>query len=70
MITKVWGLEHLGPIGVYAYDIVTAADLRPFTTSNRTVKFANDRYLVVPASNSSSGSLKLLIARHGWLKTL
>ena len=39
-----WGL---GP----ASYIVTAADL---TTGNRIVKFADDTYLVVPASNSSS----------------
>jgi len=31
-----------------------AADLQPLTTGNRIVKFADDTYLVVPASNSSS----------------
>ena len=40
----------LGP----ASYIITAADLHPVTNGNRIVKFADDTYLVVPASNSSS----------------
>jgi len=40
----------LGP----ASFIVTAADLHPTTPENRIFKFADDTYLVVPATNSSS----------------
>jgi len=40
----------LGP----ASYIITAADLHIVTNGNRIVKFADDTYLVVPASNSSS----------------
>jgi len=39
----------LGP----ASYIVTAADLHPVMNGNRIVKFSDDTYLVVPASNSS-----------------
>jgi len=45
----------LGP----ASYIITAADLHPATNRNRIVKFADDTYLVVPASNSSSQLLEI-----------
>jgi len=40
----------LGP----ASYIITAADLHPVTSDNKIVKFADDMYLIVPASKSSS----------------
>jgi len=45
----------LGP----ASYIITAADLHPVTSGNRMVKFTDDTYLVVPASNSSSQLLEI-----------
>jgi len=39
----------LGPVSY----IITAADLHPVTNGNRIVKFADDTYLIVPASYSS-----------------
>jgi len=47
--------SDLGP----ASYIITAADLHPVTDGNRIVKFVDDTYLVVPASNSSSRLLEI-----------
>ena len=54
-------------LGTASY-IVTAADLHLLTIGNRIVKFADDTYLVVTASHSSS-RLQEPISRRGRLKT-
>jgi len=47
--------SSLGP----AAFIVTAADLRPEHADNEIIKFADDTYLIIPASNSSTSELEL-----------
>ena len=44
--------------GPAAY-IVTAADLRPANADNEIIKFADDTYLIIPATNSSTSELEL-----------
>jgi len=44
--------------GPAAY-IVTAADLRPVNADNEIIKFADDTYLIIPATNSSTSELEL-----------
>jgi len=45
-------------LGPAAY-IVTASDLRPEHADNEIIKFADDTYLIIPASNSSTSELEL-----------
>jgi len=50
---------------------ITAADLCPVRAENRIFKFADDTYLVVPASNicSRSGMVKTATNQNGDTKT-
>ena len=43
-----------GLAGWLAFYVVTGSDLRPLTPGNSMVKFADDTYLVIPASNCGS----------------
>jgi hypothetical protein len=45
-------------IGPASY-VVNAADLRPVTTGNDIIKYADDTYLIIPASNANSQSAEL-----------
>jgi len=47
--------SSLGP----ASYIVTAADLRPQHADNEIIKFADDTYLIIPATNSSTSEQEL-----------
>jgi len=50
-------IQRLG-IGPAAY-VANAADLRLVIQSNKVVEFADDSYLLIPASNANSRSLEL-----------
>jgi len=58
-------------IGPAAY-VVNAADLRKVIQSNKLVKFADDNYLLIPASNADSrfrDSSSSKTSRHGHMLT-
>jgi len=51
-------------IGPAAYT-VTAADLKPLQPSNSLVKFADDKYLVVPSVTPARASRRWTTLQHG-----
>ena len=52
------GIIQGSGIGPAAY-VVTAGDLKPITVDNKLIKFADDTYLIIPASNCHTRSAEV-----------
>ena len=52
------GIIQGSGIGPAAY-VVTAGDLKPITVDNKLIKFADNTYLIIPASNCHTHSAEV-----------
>ena len=52
------GIIQVSGIGPAAY-VFTAGDLKPITVDNELIKFADDTYLIIPASNCHTRSAEV-----------
>ena len=50
---------HDQPKLISAAYVVTAGDLKPITVDNKLIKFADDTYLITPASNCHTRSAEI-----------